>query len=133
MRSSYTDHCRTRAWACVSFASVLLLVCCTLLLVAFYRHQRGDRRRHHRPAGVVPVKITRLPQIFNENIRQVSHGESRHVDEQIDDLLRTTPGLCVEQVQFDKFNRIRLASPSKRNLHSVMTGLDVRPNGIHAR
>ena len=67
-------------------------------------------------------------------MRKVPHRKNRHVDEQIDALLRKTPGLRVEQVRFHEFNRIRFAPPSSSNvLHSVMAGLDVRPNGIHAR
>ena len=96
-------YCPKHLWLCLSIGT-LSVAFLTLLILVIYHSHRYSRR-----------KIT-------------THLERRNVDEQVDELLRSTPILPFEHHKFNQVNQIKF-----QPLHSLGTDLPDKPNGIHSR
>ncbi len=110
------NYCHRKIWICLSFGTIFITFC-TLILLSLYRYR--SMKIQQNSAGN-----------FNENMWKISnrYRRKRKIDKQIKELIRLTPILPLESMKFHEFNQIKLC-----HLHSVKTGLAVKPNDIHVR
>lgn len=105
MKNSFpVYYCPKHLWLCLSIGT-FSVASLTLLLLFGYHYHRYSRKKEHKQM------IVRL-----------------HRDEQVNELLRSTPILPFEQTKFNEVNQIQL-----QPLHSFRTDLPAKPNGIHNR
>jgi len=97
----HSDYCNRKLWICISFGTVFI-GCCTLLILVFYH----SRRRYKTTS--ISFQIKNPAQNFNENMFNISKQNriKKKLDQQIEDLIRLTPIIPLEQIKLNEFNRI---------------------------